>query len=219
MFSALSLAFVDSINLLLIGVIVAVGIVAPARARLYPKVTGLLIAGDWLGVAGLALVMLAIFDGLGPVVHRFVEGPAFGWILIATGLATGFLALRGGDNSALVQRIMAPLRTPAPATLATGVVLGVVQSATSVPFYGGLAALSAAGITPGIRYLALLLYATIALSLPILSALLVGWVRARPGTTAGVLFARARSNPRPVTLAATWAVSVLLIMLGAVHVV
>ena len=51
-------------------VIVAVGIAARAN---YAKTTALLIAGDWFGVAGLALVMLVIFDGLGPVVQRFVD--------------------------------------------------------------------------------------------------------------------------------------------------
>ena len=113
MLGALSLAFVDSINLLLIGVIVAVGIVAPVASRSsgsqYARITSLLIVGDWLGVLSLALVMLVVFDGLGPVVQRFVEGPVFGIVLIATGVVTGLLALRGGDNSALVERVMGPV--------------------------------------------------------------------------------------------------------------
>lgn len=217
MLGALSFALADSVNLLLIGVIVAVGIVVPAGSRRYGQITSLLIAGDWLGVAGLAVVMLAVFDGLGPVVKHFVDGPVFGAVLIATGLATSLLALRGDDNSALVERIMVPLRAPGPKTVVTGVTLGVIQSATSVPFYGGLALLSASGIDAGVRYLTLILYATLALSLPALSALLVGWVRHHPGSAAGRGFAWARANPRPVTLAATWAVSVLLIALGIVH--
>lgn len=99
----------------------------------------------------------------------------------------------------------------------TGVVLGLVQSATSVPFYGGLALLSAAGIEPVQRYAAIPLYATVALSLPTLCALLVGWVRAKPNSAAGRAFAWARANPKTVSLAATWAVSVMLIALGALH--
>ncbi|WP_291313174.1 hypothetical protein [Corynebacterium sp. UBA2622] len=222
MLSALSFAFVDSVNLLLIGVIVAVGIGTPrrtatARSR-YAPITALLIAGDWLGVASLALLMLVIFDGLGPVVRDFVEGPVFGILLIAVGVLTGLLALRGGDNSGLIERIMRPLRTPNPLTVLTGFILGVIQSATSVPFYGGLALLSAAGIAPSVRYTSLLLYATVALSLPTLCALLVARVRARPDSAAGRAFERARANPQPVTLAATWAVSLLLILLGALHV-
>ncbi|MDY5785884.1 hypothetical protein [Corynebacterium sp.] len=223
MLSALSLAFIDSINLLLIGVIVAVGIVSPrasaaGRSR-YAPITALLIAGDWLGVATLALVMLVIFDGLGEVVQSFVEGPAFATVLIATGLVVGLLALKGGDNSALIDKIMRPLRTPNPLTVVTGFVLGVVQSATSAPFYLGLAVLSAAGIDPVVRYVSLVLYATVALSLPTLCAFLVGWVRARPDSLAGHAFVWARANPRTMTLAATWAVSVLLIGLGVVHLV
>ncbi|OFT82273.1 hypothetical protein [Corynebacterium sp. HMSC29G08] len=217
MLGALSLAFIDSVNLLLIAVIVAVGIVAPRANRRYAKVTGLLIAGDWLGVALLAALMLLIFDGLGDAVQRFVEGPVFGMLLIATGVVTGLLALRGGDNAGLVQKVMGPLAVPSISTVLTGVVLGLVQSATSVPFYGGLALLSAAGIEPVQRYAAIPLYATVALSLPTLCALLVGWVRAKPKSAAGRAFEWARANPKTVSLAATWAVSVMLVVLGAVH--
>ena len=56
MLGALQLAFVDSVNLLLIGVIVAVGIAVPRGNGRYAKTTSLLIAGDWLGVAGLCLL-------------------------------------------------------------------------------------------------------------------------------------------------------------------
>ena len=112
MLGALSLAFVDSVNLLLIGVIVAVGIMVPRHSRTYAAITALLIAGDWLGVASLALLMLAIFDGLGPLVHDFVDGPIFGVLLLVTGLATAVLALKGGDNSKLIDAILKTLRKP-----------------------------------------------------------------------------------------------------------
>ncbi|MEH0146578.1 hypothetical protein V6D40_02715 [Corynebacterium sp. Q4381] len=217
MLGALSLAFIDSINLLLIAVIVAVGIVAPRGKGGYGAITALLVAGDWLGVAGLALVMLAVFDGLGPAVQRFVDGPVFGIVLIATGVATALLALCGGDNSALVNKIMAPLKTPSATTVFTGFALGVIQSATSVPFYGGLALLSTAGVDAATRYGTIPLYATIALSLPTLCALLVAWVRAVPDSAAGRTLEWARRHPSTVSLAATWAVSALLIVLGAVH--
>jgi len=216
MLGALQLAFIDSVNLLLIGVIVAVGIAARAN---YAKTTALLIAGDWCGVAGLALVMLVIFDGLGPVVQRFVEGPVFGILLIATGLFTALLAMRGGDNSALTQKIMRPLHTPGVATVLTGVVLGLIQSATSMPFYGGLVLLSAAGVDAQVRYATIPLYATVALSLPTLAAFAVGWVRAKPDSAAARGFDWARAHPSQVTAAATWAVSALLVVLGVTHVV
>ena len=217
MLGALSLAFIDSINLLLIAVIVAVGIVAPRGKGGYGAITTLLIAGDWLGVAGLALVMLAVFDSLGPAVQRFVDGPVFGIVLIATGAVTALLALRGGDNSELVNKIMTPLKNPSATTVLTGFVLGVIQSATSMPFYGGLALLSTAGVDAATRYGTIPLYATIALSLPTLCALLVAWVRAVPDSAAGRAFEWARQHPSTVSLAATWAVSALLMVLGVVH--
>lgn len=217
MLGALSLAFVDSINLLLIAVIVAVGIIVPRGSKRYGVTTGLLIAGDWAGVAGLALLMLVIFDGLGPAVHRVVEGPVFGVLLIATGVVTAVLAARGGDNSALVDKILRPLRTPSWLTVATGFVLGVIQSATSAPFYGGLALLSASGVSAATRYAAIPLYATVALSLPTLCALLVAWVRRAPASKAGQAFDWARAHPQTVSKAATWAVAVLLTALGVIH--
>lgn len=217
MLGALALAFIDSINLLLIAVLAAVGILAPREGGRYGKISALLIAGDWLGVASLALVMLVVFDSLGPAMQRVVDGPVFGIVLIVTGLVTGLLAMRGGDNSQLVARILRPLRTPTSLTVLTGFVLGVVQSATSAPFYGGLVLLSVAGVAPLVRYCAVPLYATVALSLPALCALLIAWVRAAPESVAGRGFEWARANPQLVSSAATWVVAALLIILGALH--
>lgn len=218
MLSAVQFAFVDSINLLLIGVIVALGVMlSRGRSGQYAKTSALLIAGDWCGVAALAFLMLVVFDGLGDVVLTFVEGPIFGILLIATGLVTGLLAMRGGDNSGLVDRILGPLRSPSASTVLVGFVLGLVQSATSVPFYGGLAVLSAAGVDVAVRYAFLVLYATVALSLPTLCALAVGWVRRAPDSAAGRVFEAARENSGRVSLGATWAVSLLLIALGTAH--
>ena len=44
MLAALRLAFVDSVNLLLIGVIVAVGIMVPAQSKRYSRTTALLLS-------------------------------------------------------------------------------------------------------------------------------------------------------------------------------
>lgn len=219
MLHAVQFAFVDSINLLLIGVIVAVGVMLPRVGGRYAKTAALLIAGDWCGVAALAFLMLVVFDGLGDVVQSFVEGPVFGILLIATGVVTGLLALRGGDNSGLVNRILKPLKTPSATTVLVGFALGIIQSATSVPFYGGLAVLSTAGVDVTVRYAFLVLYATVALSLPTLCALAVGWVRRAPDSPAGRVFDVARENSGKVSLGATWAVALLLIALGTVHMV
>ncbi|WP_018297718.1 GAP family protein [Corynebacterium lubricantis] len=217
MLDALRFAFIDSINVLLIGVIVAVGITIPPVRKKYAKVTSLLILGDWLGVATLSLVMLFIFDGLGDIVRTFVEGPVFGWVLVATGGIVGLMALRGGDNSKLVNTIMVPMREPTLRTVLMGFILGLVQSATSAPFYAGLAVLSASGIDVGTRYAGLILYATVALSLPIVCAILVGWVRKSPQSFVGKLFEKARRNPQKVSLWATWLVAALLIAIGVGH--
>ena len=135
MLHALTYAFVDSINVLLIGVVVAIGMMLPAGR--YRRIAPLLVFGDWLGVAVLALAVLVVFDGLGDQVSALVESPLFGVLLILTGVATAVLTWRGGDSSGLIERILAPLRTPSVLTVATGFVLGAIQSVTSCRFSRG----------------------------------------------------------------------------------
>lgn len=215
MLNALTYAFLDSINVLLIAVVVALGMMLPAGR--YRRITPLLVFGDWLGVAVLALAVLVVFDGLGDQVAALVESPLFGVLLIITGLATAVLTFRGGDSSALVEKILAPLRTPSIMTVATGFVLGAIQSVTSVPFFAGLAVLSAGGLPVVERYLGLVLYASVALSLPTLVAIAVGIVRHRPNSWLGRIFAAARDNQAKVSRGAGYLVAVLLILIGALH--
>ena len=215
MLNALTYAFLDSINVLLIAVVVALGMMLPAGR--YRRITPLLVFGDWLGVAVLALAVLVVFDGLGDQVAALVESPLFGVLLIITGLATAVLTFRGGDSSALVEKILAPLRTPSIMTVATGFVLGAIQSVTSVPFFAGLAVLSAGGLPVVERYLGLILYASVALSLPTLVAIAVGIVRQRPDSWLGRIFAAARDNQARVSRGAGYLVAVLLILIGALH--
>lgn len=213
MLSALAYAFVDSVNVLLIGVLVALAMMlAPGRYRL---IAALLLIGNWLGVISLALVVLLAFDGLGTLVADIVNSPIFGILLIATGVVTAILTLRGGgDSSALIDRILTPLRSPSPLTVVVGLLLGWIQSATSVPFYAGLAVLSASGIPADQRYGGLFLYASVAVSLPLVAGLGLALVRHRPQSWIGRLFATARANKSKVARAAGWLVSVLLIAIG-----
>lgn len=215
MLNALTYAFLDSINVLLIAVVVALGMMLPAGR--YRRITPLLVFGDWLGVAVLALAVLVVFDGLGDQVAALVESPLFGVLLIITGLATAVLTFRGGDSSALVEKILAPLRTPSIMTVATGFVLGAIQSVTSVPFFAGLAVLSAGGLPVVERYLGLILYASVALSLPTLVAIAVGVVRHRPHSWLGRIFALARDNQAQVSRGAGYLVAFLLVLIGALH--
>ncbi|MGB3698707.1 MAG: hypothetical protein WBA05_14865 [Gordonia sp. (in: high G+C Gram-positive bacteria)] len=217
MLHALSFAFVDSVNVLLIGVLVTLAMMlGPGR---YRRIAPLLLVGDWLGVLALAVIVLLVFDGLQSVVDAVLGSPLFGILLIATGLLTAFLTWRGGDSSDLVDRILNPLREPSAATALIGFVLGVIQSATSVPFYAGLAVLSAADMPVAERYLGLLLYASVALSLPLLAGLALVVVRARPHSWIGRVFAYGRRNQTAVTRWAGWLVTVLLIGIGVIQIV
>lgn len=213
MLNALAYAFVDAVNVLLIGVLIAMAMMLPPGK--YRPIAFLLLVGDWLGVLLLSLIVLLAFDGLRSIVEMVLESPAFGILLILTGLFSAYLTVRGGgDSSNLIDRILTPLKKPSWMTVAVGFGLGLVQSATSVPFFAGLAVLSTSGIPTVERYLGLFAYATVALSLPLLAGLALGVVRHRPHSWIGKVFAKARTNQQKVARGAGWLVTVLLIGLG-----
>lgn len=253
MLHALTLALADTLNFLLIGVLIAVGLAQTTREKggRYGAVAGLLVFGDWLGVLSLALLTLLVFDGLGDTVGALVESPVFALLLILTGVLSAVLAWRsgrrvrdggalgedgtaagdgedgedgeGGEGAAgaapaqgnpLVQRIMAPLKKPSPVTVGVGFVLGVVQSATSVPFFAGIAVISAGDFTVATRYLSMIAYASVALSLPFLTALAIGYIRSHPYSRIGRGFATVQDNQEAAARVGGYIVAVLLIGLG-----
>ncbi|AKK02708.1 sulfite exporter TauE/SafE family protein [Corynebacterium epidermidicanis] len=216
MWHAVSYALMDSINVLLIGVIVLLGVVLPPSAR-YRRIATLLVGGDWLGVFLLSVPVLLLLDSIRSRVEAALASPIFGWVLIAVGVVSAVMTWRGGDSTALMNRMLGPLRTPTWRTAAVGFVLGVVQSITSLPFFAGLAYLSTGGFSTPVRYLGLVFYASLALSLPALTAVAVGFVRAYPESPAGRAFAWSRENGSRVSQWAGYLVSVCLIVMGCTH--
>ena len=223
MLYVLSFALMDTVNFLLIGVLVAVGVAQPLQEKggRYGPVAALLVFGDWLGVLVLALLTMVVFDGLGEKIETLVESPVFGVLLILTGVASAILAWRGGGDgsSGLVRRIMRPLTTPSWATVGTGMALGLVQSVTSVPFFAGIAVMSAGDFATVTRYVGMIAYASVALSLPFLCALVVGYIRMRPYSAVGRGFGWMRQNQATVARAGGYIVAVFLILLGVIHMV
>lgn len=217
MLQAVSFALLDSVNILLIGIIVAIAAFLPKTGK-YGRITTLLIAGDWLGVFALCLVVMLIFDGLGDLVEQFLESPAYGIILIVVGIISFIATMlsKGGGNSEMIERFLGPVRAPSWKTVVAGFILGLVQSLTSLPFYLGLAILSAGDFSVSIRYGGLVVYASLALSLPAIVALLVGLVRAYPESPIGVLFDKAGRNRTTVAKAAGYIVAVLLTGMGVI---
>ena len=161
---------------------------------------------------------MLVFDGIGAPIKRLVESSIFGIILIAVGVLSAILTWRGGDTSKMMAKILPSLQYPSFKTFATGLVLGVVQSATSVPFYAGIAVLSAGGFSVMIRYVGMVAYASLALSLPVLSALLVGAVRLYPESLAGRFFAWLRAHKEQANAVGGYLVAVVLIVIGIMHV-
>ncbi len=216
MWHAVVYALADSLNVLLIGVIVAIGVMLPKGAR-YNRIAALLVTGDWLGVFLLALLTMFVFDGIGDPIKALVESPTFGIILIVVGVLSAVLTWRGGDSSKLMAKILPPLQKPTAKTFFAGLILGLVQSATSAPFFAGIAVLSAGNFSVAIRYLGMIFYASLALSLPAITALLVGFVRMFPESPIGRAFAWMRGHREQASNAAGYIVAVVLILMGVVH--
>lgn len=216
MFHAVSFALIDSLNVLLIGVLFAVAVIH-ARKGTYGKVAALLVAGDWFGVFVLSLVTMLVFDGLGDLVQRFLESPVLGIILIATGLLSAVLTYRGGDPEPMINRLTAPLQTAGPSTFGAGMVLGLIQSATSIPFFTGLAFLSATDLPTVARYIGVVVYASLALSLPALFALLIAFIRRHPDSPVALFIERLGEHKDATISASGYAVAVVLILIGGLH--
>lgn len=216
MLNAVAYALADSINVLLIGVVVVIGVLLPPSAR-YNRIAFLLIGGDWLGVFLYALLSMLVFDSIGEPIKKLVESATFGIILIVVGVLSAILAWRGGDSSKMMAKLLPPLQHPSVKTFAAGFILGVVQSATSVPFYAGIAVLSAGDFSVAIRYVGMVVYASLALSLPLLSAILVGVVRLYPESLAGRFFAWMREHSEQAKAVGGYVVAVALIAMGVLH--
>ncbi|AKK09536.1 hypothetical protein HCH15_08500 [Corynebacterium testudinoris] len=217
MFQAVMFALMDSLNALLIGIIVALGVMLPRGAR-YRQIVTRLVFGDWLGVLLLALITLLIFDGLGDVVRRALESPIFGWVLIVVGVVTFLLTVRGSGSvdTKVMNRFLEPLQNPSLKTVGAGFVLGVVQSATSAPFFLGLGHLSAGDFSVTTRYIGLLFYASLALSLPAISAVFIGLVRAYPYSPFGRAFEYLRQHKELTVKASGYIVAAALTIYGIV---
>lgn len=220
MIQAVSFGLLDSLNALLIGVIVALGVMLPRKAA-YRRIVTLLIAGDWFGVFLLSFITMVVFDGIRDLVQQALESPVFGILLVITGVLTFVATLRGdgSGDSPLVRRILDPLQAPSLKTVVVGLILGLAQSATSIPFFTGLAYLSAGDYHAAVRYGGLVVYASLALSLPALSAVFVGLVRAYPHSVFGRAFEWMRDNREFVVRLAGYIVAVALTVFGVVKLV
>ena len=213
MLHAVSFALLDSVNALLIGILVAIGIILP-RGK-YRRIAALVVVGDWVGVLVAAAVVMFLLLGVKDQIEAILSSPIAGWVLVAVGIAVAIGSWRSkGQPTALVNRLLEPLRTPSLITALIGFVMGVVQSLTSVPFYYGLMHLATEDISPAAQYGGLVWYASLALSLPTICGLFIAVVRAHPDSAAGRLFAAARANSTQVALFGGYLVAIFLILMG-----
>lgn len=210
----MSFALLDSVNVLLIGIVVAIAALLPRQGK-YGRISTLLIAGDWLGVFLLSILVMFVFNGLEGIVQSFLDSIWFGLLLLGAGLVSLLATfLSKADTTRKLEGFLAPVKTPSWKTVVAGLILGLVQSATSVPFYLGLGFLSVGDFGPLIQYGGLVIYASLALSLPIVVAVLVGLVRRYPESPVGRLFELIGENKEVATKWAGYVVAVILCVMG-----
>ena len=196
MLHAVSFALLDSVNALLIGILVAIGIISP-RGK-YRRIAALVVVGDWVGVLVAAAVVMFFLLGVKDQIEAILSSPIAGWVLVAVGIAVAIGSWRSkGQPNALVNRLLEPLRTPSLITALIGFVMGVVQSLTSVPFYYGLMHLATEDISPAVQYGGLVWYASLAPCLPSVAYLSLWCARIPSRRRAGFL-------PLPVPIALKW---------------
>ncbi|WP_459611258.1 hypothetical protein [Corynebacterium urogenitale] len=218
MLHAVSYALLDSLNVLLIGVLFAVAVMH-ARTGKYGKVAALLVFGDWFGVFVLSLATLLLFDWIGEPVQHFLESPIMGYSLVIVGVISAILSYRGGDPTPMIDRLVAPLQNPNATTFGAGMVLGLIQSATSFPFFAGLGYLSVTDVAIPVKYIGLVLYASLALSLPFAFALLIGFIRRHPDSPVALFIEGMGRHKERLTAASGYIVAAILIFIGAMKLV
>lgn len=213
MLHAVSFALLDSVNVLLVGVLFAVAVLH-ARTGRYGKIALLLVTGDWMGVFLLAAVTYAIFGNVEDQVRRVLESPLFAGVLIAVGLLSAILTFRGGDPTDLINRLARPLQRPSMKTFGSGMALGAIQSITSMPFFAGLAYLTTTHLSLGGEVIAIMLYATLALSLPALSGFLLWVVLLKPDSALAQFIDGLRAHKETLVKFSGYVVAAILILMG-----
>lgn len=213
MLHAVSYALLDSVNVLLIGVLFAVAIMHVRTGR-YGKIALLLVMGDWTGVFLLAGVTYLLFGNVEDQVRQVLESPIFAGVLIGVGVLSAVLTLRGGDPSDMINRLARPLQRPSVKTFTSGMALGAIQSITSMPFFAGLAYLTTTDLSAAGKLVALVLYASLALSLPAISAVVLWIVLLKPDSGLARFIGSLRAHKQALVKSAGYVVAAILILMG-----
>ncbi|MCK0439907.1 hypothetical protein MUG78_10680 [Gordonia alkaliphila] len=227
MLSVVSFAFVDAVNVLLIAVLVTLRVLAGQEA--YRGTAFALLAGDWLAVLGLSIVVAVFFGRFTSLVTAVLESPAFGWLFIVIGGIGLVMVIRGSDMYPTAKRVVGYTTGSRWNSFRAGLVLGFVQSVTSAPFFGGLMVLNGLDLDPAYAVVVLVLYATVALSVPVVFgfSLAFRWSRGNGAARAEELpgceevedAENTEGAARRFVIVCTWGAPFMLIALGAVHLV
>ena len=157
-FSVSLLGLADSFNLLL-WIIIFLGRFQGVRNR---ELT-LSVVGDWLGfcVAALGVSLVVRFSGWTP--PHLGENPFLGILLCLLAVFAFFTRNKGTSLWDLANKLTKRCYSSPGAAILLGIVLGVVQSVTSVPFIGAVLTLLAEG-NGAMLFVSMLLYSLIAIS-------------------------------------------------------
>ncbi|GAB3597877.1 hypothetical protein GCM10027580_28080 [Corynebacterium faecale] len=136
LFTIAPYALIDSVNLLLIGVVLLSRLFSDLRNKI-SWISISILFGDFVGIVLAGLIAFTVVNRTGLNAQEILESPIFGGALIAVGLL-GLIAAR---SSHLVSSVYKSIRFVGKRKLNAilfAVFTGLVQSLTSIPFWGGI---------------------------------------------------------------------------------
>ena len=167
-------ALIDSVNLLLIGVVLLSRLFSDLRNKISWISTSILF-GDFVGIVLAGLIAFTVVNRTGLNAQEILESPFFGGALIAVGLF-GLIAAR---SSHLVSSVYKSIRFVGKRKLNAilfAVFTSLAQSLTSIPFWGGILEMNGFNLA-NVNSLAVLgaysLMATFAVALVVFYSLIV----------------------------------------------
>lgn len=170
----LGLAAIDSVNLLSFAVLAGLWLSTGGGSRKYFLRAIRYTGGAYLGIAGLAAVVTWVIGNNQEFVRALFDNV---WVMLAVAVVGGVLTVMGlrAPSEAREESFDGPLTQGVLerfGLLSTGIVLGVVQSATSVPYAAGMVIISFAETAVWQQIVQILFFAFVA-TLPCLAMIIV----------------------------------------------
>ncbi|KAB3523064.1 hypothetical protein F8377_02580 [Corynebacterium zhongnanshanii] len=198
-------ALIDSLNLLLFAFIFLLRVTHGDQRERFVGQASLVLCADYLGILAACGVILSLLhlSAIDPAV--VLESAFFGLAFIALGLVALYGTWKGKSILAGARKLLGSFSRNIVALLGLGFLTGLIQSLTSLPFWGGI--MYALGNEEELQaHYFSLAYSSLAISTPLVLFIAVAAMRPLPER---VLQRHERT--------CNWAIAILLTLLGVMH--